>query len=103
MLRTAPWKRLPLTIRWLLQNYKLDFNPDSLPPTHMAIAYGPVAVKRVGPAEEKKSIVDADPDLDDLPPLTQSSRPRCAVCSKKMTVRNFGLVVKKTCGVIKKT
>ncbi|WAR02877.1 SLX1-like protein [Mya arenaria] len=42
MLRTAPWKRLALTIRWLKQEFSRDFDPSLTPPLHMALAYGPV-------------------------------------------------------------
>ena len=42
MLRVGPWVRLPLTVRWLRQEYQLDFPLDRQPPPHMPIAYGPV-------------------------------------------------------------
>ena len=42
MLRTSPWNRLPLTIRWLKQEHQLQFDPMLQPPTHMPIEFGPV-------------------------------------------------------------
>ena len=42
MLVVGPWRRLPLTVRWLQQEHCLDFPLDRQPPTHMPIAYGPV-------------------------------------------------------------
>jgi len=42
MLRTGPWNRLPLTIRWLKQEYFEDFPPGCSAPLHMPIVYGPV-------------------------------------------------------------
>ena len=38
----GPWRRLPLTVRWLRQEYQLDFPLDRQPPSHMPIAYGEV-------------------------------------------------------------
>lgn len=49
MLRTGPWCRLALTIRWLVQDYRRDFHPTLQPPYHMALAFGRVtAVNRIG-------------------------------------------------------
>ena len=42
MLSVCPWRRLPLTVRWLVQEYYRDFPSERQPPAHMPIAYGPV-------------------------------------------------------------
>ncbi|XP_067939637.1 structure-specific endonuclease subunit slx1-like [Watersipora subatra] len=42
MLRVGPWNRLPLTIRWLNQDFVKEFPAHLQPPKHMSIAYGPV-------------------------------------------------------------
>ncbi|XP_038213340.1 structure-specific endonuclease subunit SLX1 homolog [Zerene cesonia] len=42
MLRVGPWWRLPLSIRWLEQEYYEEFPPERHPPEHMVICYGPV-------------------------------------------------------------
>ena len=47
MLRTAPWRRLPLTIRWLRQDDQIAFDPDYLPPPHMPVQFGPVKPVKV--------------------------------------------------------
>jgi len=43
MLNQAPWKMLPLTVRWLKQEYSITL--ASSPPLHMPIAYGQVTAK----------------------------------------------------------
>ena len=56
MLLVGPWWRLPLTIRWLKQEYELPFPLDKQPPVHMPIAYGQVEVKRkFGGGNEQKT------------------------------------------------
>ncbi|XP_064620620.1 structure-specific endonuclease subunit slx1-like [Lineus longissimus] len=88
MLRTGPWKRLPLTIRWLEPKYKLDFEPDLLPPAHMAIAYGPVVSKKI--QSPKKALLSTQEsnaqktgcdDEDDIVVISQTQG-RCSVCSR---------------------
>lgn len=56
MLLVGPWWRLPLTLRWLKQEYELPFPLDKQPPIHMPIAYGQVEVfkKRFGGGNEQK-------------------------------------------------
>ena len=58
MLRCGPWNRLPLTVRWLKQEYQLNFDPLRLPPVHMPTAYGPVVSKTVAASQEVVDTVD---------------------------------------------
>ena len=61
MLLVGPWRRLPLTIRWLNQEYQLDFPHDRQPPVHMPIAYGQVEVtKKKGSRERQQRAVGVE-------------------------------------------
>ncbi|XP_053693498.1 structure-specific endonuclease subunit SLX1 homolog [Sabethes cyaneus] len=42
MLRIGPWNRLPLTIRWLVEDYHREFEVGKAPPMHMPICFGRV-------------------------------------------------------------
>lgn len=54
MLRVGPWHKLPLTVRWLKQQYTVEFDSKLRPPPHMPITFGPVATKKVSVPQETK-------------------------------------------------
>lgn len=110
MLRTGPWHRLPLTIRWLKQEYQQEFPPNLLPPMHMPIVYGPVRRKKVKPSQSQlpafelspqrnqqllHSAMDPENNANSLSCINGFSQPRmtkkwlcCAVCLEKLVDPN---------------
>lgn len=55
MLRTRPWCRLPLTVRWIKSEYIKDFPPGLEPPIHIPIAHGPVKPVKVKELTDQQS------------------------------------------------
>ncbi|XP_055601915.1 structure-specific endonuclease subunit SLX1 homolog isoform X2 [Uranotaenia lowii] len=54
MLRIGPWNRLPLTVRWLADEYHREFEIGKVPPMHMPISFGRIKkVRKKGNASEQ--------------------------------------------------
>ncbi|XP_069591050.1 structure-specific endonuclease subunit slx1-like [Ranitomeya imitator] len=85
MLRVAPWKRLPLTLRWLRQEYHRALPPLLQPPLHMPLAYGQVRAKPIGKTPGEKG--DGEETGGQLQGVTQ----RCRVCSDKLQSQDDAL------------
>ncbi|MEE6520412.1 hypothetical protein FKM82_018266 [Ascaphus truei] len=83
MLRAAPWNRLPLTLRWLRQEYHRDLPPLLQPPLHMPLAFGQVRARPTPKGrggERGQGDGEAEQDLLQL----DSVRQRCPLCSHKV-------------------
>lgn len=79
MLNVGPWNRLPLTIRWLKQEYKMEFDVEQLPPIHMPIVYGPLNKRK-----PKKGNNGGSVEVEEA----NNTSYRCVECSKKIKVYN---------------
>lgn len=71
MLRVGPWNRLPLTIRWLKEEYKMDFDVLKQPPIHMPIVYGPIPSWK----KPKQNLKERESSNNDTMPL-------CSICKR---------------------
>ncbi|XP_007948481.1 structure-specific endonuclease subunit SLX1 [Orycteropus afer afer] len=74
MLRVPPWARLPLTVRWLRQDFQQDLCPP--PPPHMPLAFGPLPPPSRGPGCEAVPNADPEPDL--------GAEVLCALCTRAL-------------------
>lgn len=79
MLNVGPWNRLPLTIRWLKQEYKMEFDVEHLPPMHMPIVYGPLNKRKPKKGNNGGSVEVEEANITSY---------RCVECSKKIKVSN---------------
>ena len=80
MLNVGPWNRLPLTIRWLKQEYRMDFDVEQQPPIHMPIVYGPLNKRK-----PRKGNNGGSNEVEEV----NSTSYRCVECSKKIKVYNI--------------
>lgn len=60
MLVACPWKRLPLTVHWLQQEYAIEFPLDRQPPVHMPIAYGQLELTNNKEKKKRKKNEDKE-------------------------------------------
>ena len=76
MLNVGPWNRLPLTIRWLKQEYQMEFDVEQQPPTHMPIVYGLLNKKK--PKKRNQEECEESKDVCNY---------KCIECSKRIKVQ----------------
>lgn len=84
LLQVGPWNRLPLTIRWLIQDYEIKFDPCRQPPIHMPLAYGQLTTDNsASKAKKKKEEGEGGDDIQ----MSKYQSKRCVQCSGKMKVK----------------
>ncbi|XP_064094693.1 structure-specific endonuclease subunit slx1-like [Macrobrachium nipponense] len=87
MLRTKPWARLPLTIRWLKQEYMKEFPVGMEAPLHMPMAYGPVKPQKVSSPQKQASSVNS----------SQETFSTCILCEELIRSSDLMRCLKSTC------
>lgn len=74
MLKVGPWCRLPLTIRWLDDDFAQTYSTSFSPPLHMPICYGKVVPRKVAKKNTREKINVTSRIEDDQPVLL------CMIC-----------------------
>lgn len=62
ILQVGPWNRLPLTIRWLDEDFGLKFNERVCAPLHMPVVFGKVTAKKLLKQKEREPRESKSPD-----------------------------------------
>ncbi|CAL4185676.1 unnamed protein product [Meganyctiphanes norvegica] len=94
MLQTKPWSRLPLTIRWLKQQYQADFPAGLDPPNHMPVAYGPVKPTQVTRCKGKEAKATKVTTEDDEIPVP------CSLCDHVVLHKDKMRCLSKSCFLV---
>ncbi|XP_069033928.1 structure-specific endonuclease subunit SLX1 [Embiotoca jacksoni] len=99
MLRVAPWSRLPLTARWLQQEYRMDFEAELQPPLHIPVAFGSVRVKKKlqpsagGGEEQEEEQEEQEEEQEEQEAL------RCFLCKRPVKVSEKLSCFQPSCGM----
>ncbi|XP_054280325.1 structure-specific endonuclease subunit slx1 [Macrosteles quadrilineatus] len=84
MLRMGPWSKLPLTVRWLAEEFYQEFPVDKCPPMHMPITIGPVRSKKV---------------ITSTTEVPTSSTKTCLICNETIPIEDLVQCVTPGCSL----
>ena len=94
MLRIGPWCRLSLTVRWLKQEYQIDFPFNKQPPAHMPIVFGLIEL-----VNSKKQLKQSNVDKEEEPPGKDLASANCFLCTE--SIDRLSLLEFKNSNVVK--
>lgn len=96
MLHVGPWSRLPLTVRWLDDDFGSSYATQVSPPLHMPIGYGKVTSRKPKDASKgKKAKLDAVAAL-----MEKKEEEKCLLCSKSVESEDRISCVKPGCQLV---
>ena len=100
MLCVGPWSRLPLTVRWLEEEFAQSYSDRLTPPLHMPITYGKVTSKKPKEAvasknSNKKQVGKLENCSSDV-----KSEEICSVCSTSLLEDDKITCLKPDCSMI---
>ncbi|XP_046819498.1 structure-specific endonuclease subunit slx1 isoform X1 [Vespa crabro] len=95
MLKVGPWCRLPLTIRWLDDDFAQTYSTSFSPPLHMPICYGKVIPRKVTKrSPRKEKAIESQMEEDYIPVLL------CSICGLISEKNESVTCIKPSCRLI---
>ncbi|XP_038121868.1 structure-specific endonuclease subunit SLX1 homolog isoform X1 [Culex quinquefasciatus] len=94
MLRIGPWNRLPLTVRWLVDDFHREFEVGKAPPMHMPICFGRVKkVPKKGKVAKKSGGRRRAAQKPSTVPTAKNSKSKPIAVNYDLDVDEYDLLV----------
>lgn len=98
MLQVGPWSRLPLTMRWLDDQFGAQYSKNVSPPFHMPITFGKVTSKKPKDTTKKKG--SKNKKVDEKEEEKEMKLSLCAICKSIVNDEDLITCLQTNCTLI---
>lgn len=98
MLKVGPWCRLPLSLRWLADEFGISYSNYVSPPMHMPIIYGKVTTKK--PREGKKRGKRKESKESEINVINDAVIEFCSICNFTVKSEDKLMCIAPDCSLI---